>query len=170
TDWLCNEIAHFAKRTAKRLDVTSRSLVALVEPGGCCAGVLLDLALACDRQYLLAGPPPGEGGEPQATLTLSEWNLGPLPMATGLTRLAARFVGAEDRLGRLGKEMGRPLGAAEALELGLVTATPDELDWAEEIRLVVEERAAFSPDALTGLEANLRFAGPETVESKVFGR
>src|SRR5262249_19500630 len=124
TDWLCNEIAHFAKRTAKRLDVTSRGRVALVERGGCGAGVLLDLALACDRQYLLAGPPPGEGGEPQATLTLSEWNLGPLPMATGLTRLAARFVGDEDRLVRLGKEIGPAPGAAQAHEAGPGTAPP----------------------------------------------
>ena len=171
TDWLCNEIVHFAKRTAKRLDVTSRSLIALIEPGSCFAGLLLDLALACDRQYLLDGPPPDdEDSDERAAVTLSEWNFGPLPTATGLTRLAARFYRDQDHRDRLAKEAGRPLAAAEAVELGLVTAAPDDLDWDEEIRIVVEERAAFSPDALTGLEANLRFVGPETVESKVFGR
>jgi benzoyl-CoA-dihydrodiol lyase len=170
-DWLCNEIVHFAKRTAKRLDVTSRSLIALIEPGSCFAGLLLDLALACDRQYILDGPPPAdEGSAERAAITLSEWNFGPLPTATGLTRLAARFYRDEDHLARLAKEAGRPLPAAEALELGLVTAAPDDLDWDEEIRIVVEERTAFSPDALTGMEANYRFVGPETVESKVFGR
>jgi benzoyl-CoA-dihydrodiol lyase len=171
TDWLCNEIVHFAKRTAKRLDVTSRSLIALIEPGSCFAGLLLDLALACDRQYMLDGPPPqDEDSDERAALTLSEWNFGPLPTATGLTRLAARFYHDEDHLARLAKEAGRALSAAEAVELGLVTAAPDELDWADEIRIVVEERTAFSPDALTGMEANFRFVGPETVESKVFGR
>jgi benzoyl-CoA-dihydrodiol lyase len=171
TDWLCNEIVHFLKRTAKRLDVTSRSLVALAEPGSCFAGALLDLALACDRQYILDGPPPADPDSDQrAALTLSEWNFGPLPTATGLTRLAARFYRDGEQVERLAKETGRALAAAEALELGLVTAAPDDLDWDEEIRIVLEERAAFSPDALTGMEANLRFVGPETMESKVFGR
>jgi benzoyl-CoA-dihydrodiol lyase len=163
TDWLSTEILLYAKRTAKRLDVTSRSLVALIEPGSCFAGFLLDLALACDRQYLLDDP------ETANTVTLSPANFGPLPMGSGITRLAARF-GDQEQLDLLVKEAGRPLGAADALALGLVTAAPDDLDWDDEIRIVLEERAAFSPDALTGLEANLRFAGPETTETKVFGR
>jgi benzoyl-CoA-dihydrodiol lyase len=163
TDWLCTEILLYAKRTAKRLDVTSRSLIALIEPGSCFAGLLLDLALACDRQYLL-----DDSAAPN-TIALSPANFGPLPMGSGLTRLAARFQD-EEQLARLAKETGRSIGAAEAVALGLVTAAPDELDWDDEIRIVVEERSAFSPDALTGLEANLRFGGPETAETKVFGR
>jgi len=171
TDWLCNEILHFAKRTAKRLDMTSRSLIALIEPGSCFAGLLLDLALACDRQYMLDGPPPeDEQSAERAAIVLSDWNFGPLPTVNGLSRLAARFYRDDDHLARLAKETGRPLPAAEALELGLVTAAPDDLDWADEIRIVVEERAAFSPDALTAMEANHRLVGPETLESKVFGR
>jgi benzoyl-CoA-dihydrodiol lyase len=171
TDWLCNEVLHFAKRTAKRLDVTSRSLIALIEPGGCFAGLLLDLALACDRQYMLDGPPVDDEDSPaRAAITLSGANFGPLPMGNGLTRLASRFYRDEDHLARLAKESGRALSAAEALELGLVTAAPDDLDWDDELRIVVEERTAFSPDALTGMEASFRFVGPETVETKVFGR
>ena len=169
--WLVREVTLYLKRTLKRLELSSRSLIALVEPGGCFAGALLDLALACDRQYMLDGPPPDdETSELRASLTLSESNLGPLPMANGLTRLATRFGPDEEHLARLAKEVGRQLAAAEALELGLVTATPDDLDWPDEIRIVVEERTALSPDALTAMEANLRFAGPETLQTKVFGR
>ena len=169
TDWLCNEIQLYVKRTLKRLDVTSRSLIALIEPGSCFAGWLLDAALAGDRQYMLDGPPPDdETSEERAEIALSGWNFGALPMGNGLSRLESRFYGEPDQLARLPKD-GR-LGAAEAVELGLVTAAPDDLDWADEVRIAIEERAALSPDALTGLEANTRFVGPETMESKIFGR
>ncbi|PRX48207.1 benzoyl-CoA-dihydrodiol lyase [Prauserella shujinwangii] len=170
-DWLCNEILHYYKRTLKRLDVTSRSLVALVEPGGCFAGALAELALACDRQYMLDGPPlDDEDSDERATFTLSEANFGAFPMGNGLSRLESRFYGAEEHLGWLRRESGRPLPPAEALELGLVTDAPDDIDWPDEIRLVLEGRAALSPDALTGMEANHRFVGPETIETKIFGR
>jgi benzoyl-CoA-dihydrodiol lyase len=171
TDWLAAEIRHYAKRVLKRLDATSRSLIALIEPGSCFAGPLLELALACDRQYMLDGlaedAPPGTA---PAAITLSAANFGAFPMANGLSRLAARFAGDPGVLAKLKLETGRPLAAAQALEQGLVTFAPDDLDWEDEIRVALEERASLSPDALTGLEANLRFAGPETRETKIFGR
>jgi benzoyl-CoA-dihydrodiol lyase len=171
SDWLCNEIVHYAKRTLKRLDVTSRSLIALVEPGSCFAGVLLELALAADRQYILDGPPiDDEDSEVRARLTLSEANFGTFPMGNGLSRLASRFYGDADHLDRLRRESGRALAAHEAGELGLVTAAPDDIDWEDEVRLIIEGRASLSPDALTGMEANHRFVGPETIETKIFGR
>ncbi len=170
-DWLANEILLYLKRTLKRLDVTSRSLIALVEPGSCFAGSLLELALAADRGYMLDGvfehaPEPGEPAE----ITVGEANLGPLPMGNGLTRLATRFLGDPEGLAAVEKEVGQPLLAADAERLGLVTFAPDDIDWEDEVRIAVEERASFSPDALTGLEANYRFAGPETMETKIFGR
>ncbi|MET0136128.1 MAG: 2,3-epoxybenzoyl-CoA dihydrolase [Kibdelosporangium sp.] len=170
-DWLSNEILLYYKRTLKRLDVTSRSLIALVEPGSCFAGVLLELALAGDRQYMLDGPPIDDEDSPQrATIALSEVNFGTFPMGNGLSRLESRFYGETDHLTWLRKEAGRQLTAAEADELGLVTAAPDDLDWEDEVRLVIEARAALSPDALTGMEANHRFVGPESTETKIFGR
>ncbi|MEU9448952.1 2,3-epoxybenzoyl-CoA dihydrolase [Streptomyces sp. NPDC048277] len=170
-DWLAGEILHYYKRTLKRLDVTSRSLVALIEPGGCFAGLLLELALACDLQYMLDGPPPDDPDSPErAVLALSAANFGPFPMGNGLTRLESRFYREDDHLDWLRQETGRPLSAARARELGLVTDAPDDLDWEDEIRLVLEARAALSPDALTGMEANHRFVGPETIETKIFGR
>jgi benzoyl-CoA-dihydrodiol lyase len=159
-DWLANEIAHYLKRTLKRLDVTSRSLIALVEPGSCFAGGLLELALACDRQYMLDDGTTG--------VTLTGANLGAYPMGNGLSRLESRFYGEPARVTDL--PLSRKVGAREAAELGLVTAAPDDLDWDDEVRLAVEERAALSPDALTGMEANHRFVGPETLETKIFGR
>jgi benzoyl-CoA-dihydrodiol lyase len=156
-DWLVNEIRHYFKRTLKRLDVTSRSLVALVEPGSCFAGPLLELALACDRQYMLEG----------AYVTVTDANFGAYPMANGLTRLASRFQGEEEALRGV---RGTPVEAFEAEDLGLVTLALDDIDWDDEIRIAVEERVSLSPDALTGMEANHRFAGPETLESKIFGR
>ncbi len=172
-DWLANEIQLLVKRTLKRLDVTSRSLIALIEPESCFAGWLLDLAWACDRQYMLDGEPEEEGSAP-AMITLSESNFGAYPMGNGLTRLESRFYGHPDALDELragfGRPPPRPLLAAEALELGLVTAAPDDLDWDDEVRLALEARAALSPDALTGMEANHRFVGPETMETKIFGR
>jgi benzoyl-CoA-dihydrodiol lyase len=170
-DWLVNEIVHYLKRTYKRLDVTSRSLIALIEPGSCFAGSLLELALAADRSYMLLGV--GEDDDPDtgsATVTLGGMNLGPLPMGNGLSRLQTRFLGDGAALAAASQAAGRTLQADQAEELGLVTFAPDDIDWDDEVRIAVEERASFSPDALSGLEANYRFAGPETMETKIFGR
>jgi benzoyl-CoA-dihydrodiol lyase len=176
SDWLAREIVLYWKRTLKRLDVTSRSLIALIEPGSCFAGSLLELALAADRSYMLSGvfeeagaAAPLSTGAP-AAVTVGPANLGPLPMGNGLTRLATRFLGDPDALAAAEKAAGEWLEAEDAEKLGLVTFAPDDIDWDEEVRIAVEERASFSPDALTGLEANYRFAGPETVETKIFGR
>ncbi len=178
-DWLANEIVHYYKRTLKRLDVTSRSLIALIEPGSCFAGSLLELALAADRSFMLDGvfdddrAVSDDGGphEPvPAVIVVDTANLGALPMGNGLSRLATRFYRDEAGLDAVAGATGRPLDAAEAAGLGLVTFAPDDIDWDDEIRLALEERSAFSPDALTGLEANYRFAGPETMETKIFGR
>jgi benzoyl-CoA-dihydrodiol lyase len=171
-DWLASEILHFLKRTLKRLDMTSRSLIALIEPGSCFAGPLLELALACDRQYMLEGVLPG-GADPAAgpaQIVLSAGNFGAYPTASGLSRLASRCYGEPGALAKLEQETGRPIEATEALELGLVTFAPDDLDWDDEVRIALEERASLSPDALTGMEANLRFPGPETMETKIFAR
>ncbi len=171
SDWLAREIVLYWKRTLKRLDVTSRSLIALIEPGSCFAGSLLELALAADRSYMLFGV--FEDVDPDAApaaVTAGPANLGPLPMGNGLTRLATRFLGDPDALAAVEKAAGEPLQAEDAERLGLVTFAPDDIDWEEEVRIAVEERASFSPDALTGLEANYRFAGPETTETKIFGR
>jgi benzoyl-CoA-dihydrodiol lyase len=170
-DWLANEIVLYLKRTLKRLDVTSRSLFALIEPGSCFAGSLLELALAADRSFQLAGV--FEDADPDAepaAVVVGDMNLGPLPTGSGLTRLQARFLGDPDGLAAVQKRAGEPLLAPEAERLGLVTFAPDDIDWDEEVRIALEERASFSPDALTGMEANYRFAGPETVETKIFGR
>ena len=170
-DWLVNEIVHYLKRTLKRLDVTSRSLIALIEPGSCFAGSLLELALAADRSFQLAGV--FEDVDPDARpaeITIGEMNLGALPMGNGLTRLQTRFLGDDEGLKAVEESRGDALEAADAERLGLVTFAPDDLDWDEEVRITVEERASFSPDALTGLEANYRFGGPETLETKIFGR
>jgi benzoyl-CoA-dihydrodiol lyase len=171
SDWLAREIVLYLKRTLKRLDVTSRSLIALIEPGSCFAGSLLELALAADRSYMLFGvfEDIDPAAEP-ASVTVGPMNLGPLPMGNGLTRLQTRFLGDEGALADIDKRAGEPLEAEEAEKLGLITFAPDDIDWEEEVRIAVEERSAFSPDALTGLEANYRFAGPETIETKIFGR
>jgi len=176
SDWLANEIVLYLKRTLKRLDVTSRSLIALIEPGSCFAGSLLELALAADRSYMLFGvfedvdPTVLTNPGRPAAVSVGPMNLGPLPMGNGLTRLQTRFLGDEGALAAIDKRVGEPLEAEEAEKLGLITFAPDDIDWAEEVRIAVEERSAFSPDALTGLEANYRFAGPETIETKIFGR
>ena len=162
--WLAREITLYLKRTLKRLDVSSRSLVALVEPGSCFAGTLLELALAADRCYMLDGAL--DDGEEPAAVRLTGMNFGPLPMVNGLTRAGGRFLDTDE----LDEHIGRNLDAQDAYELGLVTFIPDDIDWEDEVRLALEERASFSPDALTGMEANLRFGGPETLESKIFGR
>ena len=170
-DWLAAEIIGYLKRTCKRLDVTSRSLIALIEPGSCFAGSLLELALAADRSYMLAGVSPDADPPPApAVISVAEINTGPLPMGNGLTRLATRFLGDTGALAEAEKRSGELLEAQEAEDLGLVTFAPDDIDWADEVRIAIEERSSFSPDALTGLEANYRFAGPETMETKIFGR
>jgi benzoyl-CoA-dihydrodiol lyase len=170
-DWLVNEIILYLKRTLKRLDVTSRSLIALVEPGSCFAGSLFELALAADRSFHLAGvfEEVDPDAEP-ATVTVGAMNLGLLPMGNGLSRLGTRFVGDPDSLAAAEAQAGEPVRAEDAERLGLVTFAPDDLDWSEEVRIALEERSSFSPDALTGMEANCRFAGPETTETKIFGR
>jgi benzoyl-CoA-dihydrodiol lyase len=168
-DWLVREIRLFLKRVLKRIDMTSRSLFALVEPGSCFAGTLAELAFAADRALMLSGTRAGDNREP-ATLSLSPLNFGAYPMGNGLTRLASRFIGEPDSLDRARERIGAPLAADEAEALGLVTAAYDEVDWEDEVRLALEERASFSPDALTGMEANLRFVGPETMETRIFGR
>ncbi|WP_425825555.1 2,3-epoxybenzoyl-CoA dihydrolase [Streptomyces fractus] len=170
-DWLAREITLYLKRTLKRLDLSSRSLIALIEPGSCFAGTLLETVLAADRSFQLAGvfEEIAPDAEP-AALVVGPMNLGPLPMSNGLSRLETRFLGDEESLAAVRATEGRPLDAEEAERLGLVTFAPDDIDWDEEVRISLEERAVFSPDALTGLEANLRFAGPETLETKIFGR
>jgi benzoyl-CoA-dihydrodiol lyase len=168
-DWLVREIRLYLKRVFKRVDLTARSLFALIEPGSCFAGVLAELVFAADRAFMFSGTRSGDNRGP-ATLILSSLNFGAYPMANGLSRLATRFLGEPASLERAEKIAGQPLDAEAAAELGLVTAAYDEVDWDDEVRLALEERASFSPDALTGLEANLRFAGPETMETKIFGR
>ena len=161
--WLVREITLFVKRTLKRVDLTSRSFFALIEPGSAFAGTLFELALAADRSYMLDDP------DRPSTIALSGMNAGPLPMSNGLTRLQVRYLGDPSKVDDLLAHDG-PFTAAEAAEAGLVTFAPDDLDWDDEVRLAIEGRAALSPDAMTGLEANLRFPGPETMETKIFGR
>ena len=168
-DWLVREIRLYLKRTFKRLDVSSRSVFALLEPGSCFVGTLLELVLAADRSYMLDGVLEGHAGKP-AALRLTGMNFGAYPMVNGLTRLASRFLGEPDRALDLKRRLGEDLEAAAASEAGLVTFVPDDIDWEDEVRLGIEARAAFSPDALTGMEASLRFGGPETLESKIFSR
>ena len=169
SNWLVREIVLYWKRTLKRLDVSSRSLIALVEPGSCFAGTLFEIVLAADRSYMLDGAFEGSNQEP-ATVRLTAMNFGPYPMGNGLTRLGTRFLAEPSRVNELKEEIGEALDAETADELGLVTFTPDDIDWEDEVRLVLEERAGFSPDGLIGMEANLRFAGPETMETKIFAR
>jgi benzoyl-CoA-dihydrodiol lyase len=169
SNWLVREIVLYWKRTLKRLDVSSRSLIALVEPGSCFTGTLFELVLAADRSYMLDGVFDGSN-LPAATVKLTPMNFGPYPMGNGLTRLATRFLAEPNHVDELKDEIGEALDAEEADELGLVTFTPDDIDWEDEVRLAIEERAGFSPDGLIGMEANLRFPGPETMETKIFAR
>ena len=168
-DWFLREVRLYLKRVFKRIDVSSRSMFALIEPGSCFAGTLLELALAADRSYMLHGTRPGDSAPP-AAIRLTAANFGAYPMINGLSRLATRFLAEPGRVDDLKGGAGQDLDAAAAAEAGLVTFTPDDIDWDDEVRLALESRAAFSPDALTGMEASLRFAGPETLESKIFGR
>ncbi len=167
--WLTHEIRHFLKRVLKRVDVTSRTLVAFVEPGSCFAGTLAELVFSADRAYMLIGQHEGDN-RPPATLALSSLNFGAYPMVHGLTRLQARFFHDMSEADALKNKIGTAIEGGDAEDLGLVTYALDDIDWADEVRVFMEERTSFSPDALTGLEANLRFAGPETMESKIFAR
>jgi benzoyl-CoA-dihydrodiol lyase len=165
-NWFVREVLGMMRRTFSRIDVTSRSLYAIVEPGSCFAGTLLELALAADRVYMRDTQEDGT----VAALTLSKMNFGTLPMVNKFSRLAARFYSDEAHLHTLRGSIGKALSARESLDAGLVTAAPDDLDWEDEIRQAIESRAAQSPDALTGLEANLRFGPGETLETRIFGR
>ena len=167
--WLANEVRHFWKRTLKRVDVTSRSLVALVEHGSCYAGVLAELLWSVDRSYMMEDEFEGDN-RPIATITLSPDNFGTYPMGNGLTRLETRFLGEDTQVDDLKGKIGDAMEASDADENGLVTMILDDIDWEDEVRIFLEERASFSPDAMTGMEANLRFAGPETMETRIFGR
>jgi benzoyl-CoA-dihydrodiol lyase len=169
THWLAREIRNLWKRVLKRVDLTSRSLVALVEPGSCFAGTLAELVLATDRSYMLVGQREGDN-KPPATMAFSNVNFGPYPMSNGLSRLASRFLADPADVEKVKAESGKMLDGKAAEALGLVTFALDDIDWEDEVRVFLEERASFSPDGLTGLEANLRFGGPETMESKIFAR
>ncbi len=168
-NWLACEILLYWKRVLKRVDMTSRSLVALVEPGSCFAGTLGELLFAVDRSYMAEGEFEGDN-RPVAAITLSEVNFGTYPMGNELTRLETRFLGTPEAVKTAQAQSGTPLEAEQADNLGLVTYAFDDIDWEDEIRIFLEERASFSPDAMTGMEANLRFAGPETMETRIFGR
>ena len=162
--WLVRETAGMLRRTLARLDVTSRTLIALIEPGSCFAGTLLELALAADRAYM------ADFTEHAPSLAVSELNLGTYPRVDGKSRLSGRFYGDVGTIDAIARTVGQSITPKQALELGLITAAPDDIDWRDEIRLMLEERASLSPDALTGMEANLRFGGAETLETRVFGR
>ena len=165
--WLVRETIGYLRRTFARIDVSSRSLYAVVDQGSCFAGILLELALAADRSYMLALL---DGDDNAPTIALDEVNFGLLPMVNGLTRLQTRFYGHDETIAELRKLDGQPLAAEAAVANGLITVAPDDLDWEDEMRLAFEERANLSPDALTAMEANLRFPGPETMDTKVFAR
>jgi len=167
--WLVREIRHLWKRVLKRVDLTSRSLVTLIEPGSCFAGTLAELPFASDRSYMFLGQREGDN-KPPATMVLTQCNFGAYPMPNGLTRLQSRFLANASDFDSAKAELGKMLDAATVQRLGLVTFALDDIDWDDEVRVFLEERASFSPDGLTGLEANLRFAGPETMESKIFAR
>jgi benzoyl-CoA-dihydrodiol lyase len=168
-DWLMREIRHYLKRVLKRLDVTPRSMIALIEPGSCFAGTLAELAFAADRSLMLVGTREGDNRK-AAAIVLGPANFGSYPMGNGLTRLQTRFLGEPQTLDTLKDKIGQLLEGEDAAELGLVTMAYEDFDWDDELRVMLEERTSFSPDAMTGMEANLRFAGPETMETKIFGR
>ncbi|MGH6816908.1 MAG: enoyl-CoA hydratase-related protein, partial [Hyphomicrobiaceae bacterium] len=167
--WLAREIVTFWKRVLKRIDLTSRSLVALVEPGTCFAGTLAEIVFACDRSFMPNGTLSGDN-RAAAALVLHAVNFDAYPMSNGLSRLATRFLGEPDSLQAARIQVGQPLAAETCEDMGLVTHVLDPVDWDDDVRIFLEERRSFSPDGLTGLEANLRFAGPETMETKIFGR
>ena len=162
--WFVREVIGMLRRTLARLDVSSRTLFALIEGGSCFAGTLLELALAADRSYMQ------QPAADAPALALSRMNFGSYPGVNRKSRIDSRFCGNGELIAGAQRAIGRALSAAEALELGLITAAPDELDWDDEIRIALEERASLSPDALTAMEANLRFGGAETLETRIFGR
>jgi benzoyl-CoA-dihydrodiol lyase len=162
-DWFAHEIRLHMQRTLKRLDLTARSTFAIISPGSCFVGSLFEIALSADRSYML------ESEDDEVKIGLGAINFGALRMSNGLTRLETRFLGTPEQVGAL-KSNSALLDAADALELGLVTFTPDDIDWEDDVRIAIEERVSLSPDALTGMESNLRFAGPETMETKIFAR
>ncbi len=168
-NWFIREVTLYWKRVLKRIDMTARTLVALIEPGSAFAGTLAEIAFAADRSYMADGQFEGDN-RPEAYIVLTSANFGPYPMSNGLTRLETRFLAEPQKPGDIKARSGEPIAASEAEDLGLVTFAHDDIDWADEVRIFMEERASFSPDALTGLETNLRFAGPETMETKIFGR
>jgi benzoyl-CoA-dihydrodiol lyase len=163
SDWFAKEVVLEMKRVLKRLDLSARTIFAIIEPGSCFAGSLFELAIAADRSWML------DIEEDGPVIALSPMNFGPLPMSNGLTRLGTRFLAKPEHADELKGREGM-LSTEQALDEGLVTFAPDDIDWDDEVRIAIEERAAFSPDALTGMEASLRFAGPETMETKIFGR
>lgn len=167
--WLANEVLLYWKRILKRIDVTSRSMIALVEHGSCFTGVLAEILFSVDRSYMMEDEFEGDN-RPTAAITLTQSNFGAFPMSNGITRLQTRFLGDESKVTDAEANIGNPMEAAEADDYGLVTYILDEIDWEDEVRIFMEERASFSPDALTAMEANLRFAGPETMETRIFGR
>lgn len=167
--WLANEILHYWKRVLQRIDLTSRSMIALVEHGSCFSGVLAEILWSVDRCYMMEGEFEDDD-RPTAAIIPGALNFGPMPMINGLTRLATRFLDDDQTLAAIAERRDQPLDAAMANELGLVTEIYDDIDWEDELRLIMEERASFSPDAMTAMEANLRFAGPETMETRIFGR
>ena len=163
-DWFVHEVRHYVKRVLKRVDVTAKTFFALADEGSAFVGTLFELAMAADRFFMLDDP------DEQVWVGVTEMNAGALPMGNGLTRLQTRFLGEPETVGKVLEERGNRLTTADAYDLGLVTFNPDDIDWEDEVRVALEERASLSPDALTGLEANIRFAGPETLETKIFGR
>ena len=167
--WLAREIRLLWTRTLKRLDSSARTIVTLIEPGSCFAGLLAELVLAADRALMLEGVRLGDDRQ-AATIRLSSINDGPLPMSNGLSRLRTRFWGRDDKLATARERIGKTLDASDAVDAELVTQALDDIDWDDEVRVMLEERNSFSPDALTGMEANFRFVGPETVETKIFAR
>ncbi len=168
-DWLMREISHYLKRVLKRVDLTPKTFFAVIEPGSCFAGTLAELAFAADRTLMLMGTREGDNRAP-AAITLGEANFGPYPMSNGITRLESRFLGEPEQRDAAKAKIGQALEAETAEELGLVTFAYEEFDWDDQLRVMIEERASHSPDSLTGMEANVRFAGPETMETKIFGR
>jgi benzoyl-CoA-dihydrodiol lyase len=167
--WLANETLEYWKRTLKRVDVTSRSLAAFIEHGSCFTGILAELLFSVDRTYMMEDEFEGDN-RPTATIALSDANFGRFPMGNDISRLQTRFLAEPEHVESLKSSIGEALEAEDADELGLVTMILDDIDWEDEVRIFIEERASFSPDAMTGMEANLRFAGPETMETRIFGR
>jgi benzoyl-CoA-dihydrodiol lyase len=168
-DWFLREVRHYLKRVLKRVDLTAKTFFALVEPGSCFAGTLAELLFASDRSMMLIGTREGDNRTP-AAVVLGDANFGLYPMSNGLTRLQVRFYGEPEALEDAKAKIGETLEAEDAEEFGLVTFAREDFDWDDELRVMIEERASQSPDALTGMEANLRFSGPETMETKIFGR